>query len=50
MKIQEKLEKIPYVEPAKIHQDIDANLSTVKEEYEYFLQKFQISFQLVTKV
>ena len=46
MKIQEKLEKIPYIEPAKTHQDIDANLSTVKRNMNTFNKNFKSAFNL----
>ncbi len=46
MKIQEKLEKIPYIEPAKIRQDIDANLSTVKRNMDTFYKNFKSTFNL----
>ena len=49
-KTKEKLEKIPYIEPAKIRQDIDANISTVKKNMDTFFKNFKSTFNLVTKV
>ncbi|GFN40988.1 MAG: hypothetical protein YK1312THETA_390002 [Marine Group I thaumarchaeote] len=43
MKIQEKLEKIPCIEPAK---DIDTNLSTVKMNMDTFYKNFKSAFNL----
>jgi len=45
-KAEEKLEKIPYIEPAKIRQDIDANISTVKKNMDTFYKNFKLTFNL----
>ncbi len=45
-KTEEKIEKIPYIEPAKIRQDIDANISTVKKNMDTFYKNFKATFNL----
>lgn len=45
-KTQEKLEKIPYINPEKIRQDIDANISTVKKNMDTFYKNFKSTFNL----
>ena len=45
-KTEEKLEKIPYIEPAKIRQDIDANISAVKKNMDTFYKNFKSTFNL----
>ncbi|HET6516959.1 MAG TPA: type 1 glutamine amidotransferase [Nitrosopumilaceae archaeon] len=45
-KNEEKLEKIPYIEPTKIRQDIDANISTVKKNMDTFYKNFKSTFNL----
>ncbi|MFB5646421.1 MAG: type 1 glutamine amidotransferase, partial [Nitrosopumilaceae archaeon] len=45
-KTQEKLEKIPYIVPEKIRQDIDANISTVKKNMDTFYKNFKSTFNL----
>lgn len=45
-KTQEKLEKIPYISPEKIRQDIDANISTVKKNMDTFYKNFKSAFNL----
>ena len=45
-KTQEKLEKIPYIKPAKIRQEIDANISTVKKNMDTFYKNFKSTFDL----
>ena len=45
-KIHEKLEKIPYIHPEKIRQDIDENISTVSKNMEIFYKNFKTTFNL----
>ena len=45
-KTEEKLENIPYIEPEKIRQDIDANISTVKKNMDTFYKNFKSNFNL----
>ena len=45
-KTQEKLEAIPYIKPAKIRQDIDANISTVTKNMDTFYKNFKSAFNL----
>jgi len=45
-KTEEKLEKIPYIKPEKIRQDIDANISTVKKNMDTFYKNFKSTFNL----
>ena len=45
-KTEEKIEKIPYIEPAKIRQDIDANISTVKKNMDTFYKNYKSTFNL----
>lgn len=45
-KIEEKLEKIPYIKPEKIRQDIDANISTVKKNMDTFYKNYKSTFNL----
>jgi GMP synthase (glutamine-hydrolysing) len=45
-KTEEKLEQIPYIEPEKIRQDIDANISTVKKNMDTFFKNFKSNFNL----
>ena len=40
------LQKIPYIEPEKIRQDIDANISTVKKNMNTFYKNFKTTFNL----
>ena len=43
---EEKLEKIPYIDPQKIRSDIDENISIVKSNMENFYCNFKSSFRL----
>lgn len=45
-KTEEKLEKISYINPEKIRQDIDANISTVKKNMDTFYKNFKSTFNL----
>ncbi len=45
-KTHEKLEKIPYIHPEKIRQDIDENISTVSKNMEIFYKNFKSTFNL----
>ena len=45
-KTEEKLEKIPYIDPKKIRLDIDANISIVKNNMKNFYKNFKSSFDL----
>ncbi len=45
-KTHEKLEKIPYIHPKKIRQDIDENISTVSKNMEIFYKNFKTTFNL----
>lgn len=45
-KTHEKLEKIPYLHPEKIRQDIDENISTVSKNMEIFYKNFKTTFNL----
>lgn len=45
-KTEEKLEKIPYIDPKKIRSDIDANISIVKNNMKNFYTNFKSSFNL----
>ncbi len=43
---EEKLQKIPYIDPQKIRSDIDDNISTVKSNMKNFYNNFKSSFNL----
>lgn len=43
---EEKLQKIPYINPQKIRSDIDENISIVKSNMKTFYNNFKSSFQL----
>lgn len=43
---EEKLQKIPYIDPKKIRSDIDENISTVKSNMKNFYNNFKSEFQL----
>ena len=43
---EEKLEKIPYIDPKKIRSDIPENISIVKSNMENFYKNFKSSFHL----
>ena len=43
---EEKLQKIPYIDPQKIRLDIVENISTVKSNMENFYNNFKTSFDL----
>ena len=45
-KTKENLQKIPYIEPEKIRQDIDTNISTVKKNMDTFYKNFKTTFNL----
>ena len=45
-KTHEKLEKISYIHPEKIRQDIDENISTVSKNMEIFYKNFKSTFNL----
>jgi len=45
-KTHEKLEKIPYIHPEKIRQDIDENISTVSKNMKIFYKNFKTTFNL----
>ena len=45
-KTHEKFEKIPYIHPEKIRQDIDENISTVSKNMEIFYKNFKTTFNL----
>lgn len=45
-KAHEKLEKISYIHPEKIRQDIDENISTVSKNMETFYKNFKSTFNL----
>ncbi len=45
-KTEEKLEKIPYIDPQKIRSEIDENISTVKSNMKNFYNNFKLSFEL----
>lgn len=45
-KTHEKLHQIPYIEPQKIRQDIDENISTVKSNMKIFYNNFKSTFNL----
>lgn len=45
-KTKEKLEKIPYIEPTKIRQDINTNISAVKKNMDTFYKNFKSTFNL----
>ncbi len=45
-KTNEKLEKISYIHPEKIRQDIDENISTVSKNMEIFYKNFKTTFNL----
>lgn len=45
-KTHEKLEKISYIHPEKIRQDIDENISTVSKNMEIFYKNFKTTFNL----
>jgi GMP synthase-like glutamine amidotransferase len=45
-KTEEKLEKIPYIDPQKIRSDINENISTVKSNMKNFYNNFKSSFEL----
>ncbi|NNL58106.1 MAG: type 1 glutamine amidotransferase [Nitrosopumilus sp.] len=43
---EEKLQKIPYIDPQKIRSDINENISLVKSNMKNFYNNFKSSFQL----
>ena len=43
---EEKLEKIPYIDPQKIRSEIIENISTVKSNMNNFYNNFKSSFAL----
>ncbi|MFB5616766.1 MAG: type 1 glutamine amidotransferase [Nitrosopumilus sp.] len=43
---EEKLQKIPYIDPKKIRSDIDENISIVKSNMKNFYNNFKSSFDL----
>ena len=43
---EEKLEKIPYINPQKIRSDINGNISTVKSNMKTFYNNFKSSFHI----
>jgi len=43
---EEKLQKIPHIDPQKIRSDIDENISTVKSNMKNFYNNFKSSFNL----
>jgi len=43
---EEKLQKIPYIDPQKIHSDINENISTVKSNMKNFYNNFKSIFDL----
>ncbi len=43
---EEKLQKIPYIDPQKIRSEINENISTVKSNMENFYNNFKSTFQL----
>ena len=43
---EEKLQKIPYIDPQKIRSDINENISTVKSNMKNFYNNFKSSFNL----
>jgi len=43
---EEKLQKIPYIDPQKIRSDINENISTVKSNMKNFYNNFKSSFAL----
>jgi GMP synthase-like glutamine amidotransferase len=45
-KTNEKFEKISYIHPEKIRQDIDENISTVSKNMEIFYKNFKTTFNL----
>ena len=45
-KTREKLEQIPYIDPQKIHSDIDENISIVKNNMNNFYNNFKLLFHL----
>ena len=45
-KTNEKFEKISYIHPEKIRQDIDENISTVSKNMEIFYKNFKSTFNL----
>lgn len=45
-KAEEKLAEIPYIDPAKICQDIDIKISTVKKNMNIFYKNFKLKFHL----
>lgn len=45
-KTEEKLQKIPYIDPQKIRSEIDENISTVKSNMKNFYNNFKSSFEL----
>ena len=45
-KTEEKLQNIPYIDPKKIREDIDENISIVKSNMENFYKNFKSSFHL----
>jgi len=45
-KNEKKLQSIPYIDPQKIRDDIDANISIVKTNMRNFYNNFKSSFQL----
>ncbi len=45
-KTEEKLQNIPYIDPQKIREDIDENISIVKTNMKNFYNNFKSSFHL----
>jgi len=45
-KSEEKLQKIPYIDPQKIRKDIDEKISNVKTNMNNFYNNFKSSFHL----
>ena len=45
-KTEEKLHKIPNIDPQQIRSDIDRNISTVKSNMETFYKNFKSQFSL----
>ncbi len=43
---EEKLQKIPHIDPQKIRSDINENISTVKSNMKNFYNNFKLSFNL----
>ena len=43
---EEKLQKIPYIDPQKIRSEINENISIVKSNMKNFYNNFKLSFDL----